>query len=146
MKKPAYYFLGFLLSVFVLVGIVEHPAMAQDKAKAQNGKSTVKVLFNDDRVRVVEVTYKPGDESRSRIRPFRVVRPLISGTLQRIYVDGKIEILPIKAGEMKFYEADKKPFSTRNVGTADLVFYVVTLGMQQKIARDQFVNESQISP
>ena len=145
MKRPVSYFNRLLVSAFMLAGVVAIPAVAQDKAKVTQAEPTTKVLYNE-KLRIVEVTYKPGDESRSRIRPFRVVRPLISGTLQRIYADGKIEILPIKAGEMKVYEADKKPFSTRNVGTADLVFYVVTLGMQQKIARDQFVNESQISP
>jgi mannose-6-phosphate isomerase-like protein (cupin superfamily) len=126
MKKPAYYFLGFLLSVFVLVGIVENPAMAQGKAKAQNGKSTVKVLFNDDRVRVVEVTYKPGDESNKnyKILPFRVMRALTSGTLQRTYPDGKIEKVAIKAGEVRVFDASN-PFSAKNVGTSDLVLYGV---------------------
>jgi len=126
MKKPAYYFLGFLMSVFVLVGIVENPAMAQDTAKAQKEKSSVKVLFNDDRVRVLEVTHKPGEESNKYFKklPFRVVRALTSGTLQRTYPDGKIEKVAIKAGEVRVFDASNI-YSAKNVGTSDLMFYIV---------------------
>jgi len=126
MKKPAYYFLGFLMSVFVLVGIVENPAMAQDTAKAQKEKSSVKVLFNDDRVRVLEVTHKPGEESNKDFKklPFRVVRALTSGTLQRTYPDGKIEKVAIKAGEVRVFDASNI-YSAKNVGTSDLMFYIV---------------------
>ena len=126
MKEPAYYFLGFLMSVFVLVGIVENPAMAQGKAKAQNEKSSVKVLFNDDRVRVVEVTHKPGEESNKDFKklPLRVVRALTSGTLQRTYPDGRIEKVVIKAGEVRVFDVSNV-YSAKNLGTSDLVFYIV---------------------
>ena len=126
MKKPAFYFLGFLVSVFMSAGVVAGPAMAQDKAKAQNEKSSVKVLFNDDRVRVVEVTHKPGEESNKEYKrlPFRVVRALTSGTLQRTYPDGRIEKVVIKAGEVRVFKASDI-FSAKNVGTSDLLFYIV---------------------
>jgi len=133
MKKPAYYFMGLLVSAFALAGVVESSAIAQDKARAEKGKSTVKVLFSDDRVQVVEVTYKPSDESNKnyKILPFRVMRALTSGTLQRTYPDGKIEKVVIKAGEVRVFEA-VNPFSAKNVGTSDLVLYGVILKKPKK--------------
>ena len=120
------YLMSLLVSVSMLAGVVASPAIAQDKAKAQNDKSSVKVLFNDDRVRVVEVTHKPGVESNKDYKklPFRVVRALTSGTLQRTYPDGKIEKVAIKAGEVRVFDASNI-YSAKNVGTSDLIFYIV---------------------
>ena len=126
MKKSACYFIGLLVSVFMWAGVAASPALAQAMAKAENGVPTTKVLFHNDKVRVMEVTYKPGNESKSVARPFRVVRALTSGTLRRIYPDGKTEDNVIKAGEVKVYEADK-PFVSKNVGTSDLMFYLVLM-------------------
>ena len=126
MKEPARYVVGMVVTVFMLAGVVASPAIAQDKAKAENEKSSVKVLFNDDRVRVVEVTHKPGEESNKDFKklPFRVVRALTSGTLQRTYPDGKIEKVVIKAGEVRVFDASNI-YSAKNVGTSDLIFYIV---------------------
>ena len=110
-------------TVFVLAGFQSLSAQ----------EPTAKVLSNNDKVRVVEVTYKPDDESKSRKRPvFRVVRALKGGTLQRIYADGKTEDWVMKAGDVKVYDADKEPFATKNVGASDLIFYVVLLKKPKK--------------
>lgn len=119
MKISARYFIGLLASVFMLAGVLASPALAE------NGNATAKVLFNNDKVRVLEVTYKPGAEGKSRKRGFRVMRALTSGTLQRTYADGKTEMVGWKAGEVKVFEADKAPFATKNVGTSELVLYAV---------------------
>lgn len=125
MKTSARYFVGVLVSVFMLAGVVASPAMAQDKAKTEGLKSTSKRLFKNDKVLVAEVTYKPGAEGRTRKRPLRVLRALTSGTLQRTYTDGRTENVIWKAGEVRVFENDKEPFGTKNVGTSDLVLYLV---------------------
>jgi hypothetical protein len=94
---------------------------------------TAKILANNDMVRVMEVTYLPGDQSKSTIRGFhRVVRALKSGTLQRSFADGKTDTWVMNAGDVKIYEPDKIPYATKNVGTSDLVFYVVALKKPKK--------------
>lgn len=120
MKKSAYCFLGLLAFVFMLTGAFASPAMAQ-------GKPLQKVLFDNDKVKVLEVTYMPGQGTNPnhKKRPFRVVRALTSGTLQRTYYDGKIEKVEIKAGEVRVFEAETKGFATKNVGTTNLVFFAV---------------------
>jgi len=114
--------------------------MAQDKAKemkaapaakAEKGKAKVKVLFDNDKVRVQEVTFKPGDEGASVARPFRVIRPLKGGTIQRTWADGKIDKVQFKTGEVKALEPDK-PFTPKNVGKSDIVLYVVQLKEPKK--------------
>ena len=78
---------------------------------------TVKVLADNEKVRVMEVTYRPDDATKVTLRRnFRVVRALKSGTLQRVYADGSVETWAMTAGEVKVYDADKKPFATKNAG------------------------------
>ena len=101
-------------------------AMAQEKAKAAAPKQEVKVLVENDKVRVSENRWVRGAESESVARPNRVVRALKGGTLQRIYPDGKKVTVEWKAGEVKFMEkAD--PYIVKNIGKSEVVLYVVGL-------------------
>src|SRR5258706_12395778 len=78
--------LAFALSVNV--------AMAQDKAKADKGapKSAMKVITENDKVKVYEGTYVPGAENTAvATSATRVARSLKGGTLERPYAQGKKE-------------------------------------------------------
>lgn len=99
-------------------------AKAAPAAKAEKGKSTTKVLFENDKVRVLEVTYKPGDASPNVARPARVIRTLKGGTLESTYADGKKEKRETKAGEVIFRDAST-PYTPKNVGKSDVVLFVV---------------------
>jgi mannose-6-phosphate isomerase-like protein (cupin superfamily) len=126
--------IGLLVSVLMLAGTLASPAMTQDKVKAESGKATVKVLFDDDRIRAFEVTYRPGDQSNTSYKklPFRIVRAMTSGTLQRTYPDGKTEKVDIVAGEVRVFDAGNQ-YSGKNIGTTDLVLYGVTPKQPKKI-------------
>ena len=130
MKRLIRSYVGLLFAAFVLAGFAAQPAMAQDKAKAakaakaEKGKATVKVLHDDDKVRVVEATFKPGDEGANVARPLRVVRALKGGTLQRTYPDGKTEKVAWNTGEVKV-QPPATPFTPKNVGKSDIVLYAV---------------------
>jgi mannose-6-phosphate isomerase-like protein (cupin superfamily) len=128
MGTSARYVVGLLVAALTLAGgVFARPAMAQDKAQAGSGKATVKVLFDDDRVRAFEVTYRPGDQSNTSYKklPFRIVRAMTSGTLQRTYPDGKTEKVDILAGEVRVFDAGNQ-YSGKNIGTTVLVLYGVT--------------------
>jgi len=128
MRMSARYEIGLLVSALTLAGgLFASPAMAQGKAKAQSGKAAVKVLFDDDRIRAFEVTYRPGDQSNTSYKklPFRIVRAVTSGTLQRTYPDGKTEKVDIVAGEVRVFDAGNQ-YSGKNIGTSVLVLYGVT--------------------
>ena len=135
MSKSARFFVGLLAVAFMVVGVTASPAMAQDKAKerkaANAGKEATKVLFDNEKVRVQEVTFRPGDQGPNTPRPFRIIRVLKGGTIQRTFPDGKTDNVVYKTGEVKVYEADK-PFVPKNIGKSDIVFYVVALKAPKK--------------
>ena len=129
-------FLRIVVPVFALAALAVNPAMAQDKAKdakaapaakAEKGKALVKVLHEDDRVRVTETTFKPGDVGPSLVRGFRVLRVLKNGTLERTFADGRKEKYERKAGEVVVAGPDKEAFFVKNVGKSDYASYTVTI-------------------
>jgi hypothetical protein len=137
MKKSARFLMGLLVPAFMLAGVAANPALAQDKAKdakaapaakAEKGKAAQKVLLENNKVRVQEVMYKPGDENTSvASSSSRVVRALKGGTLMRTYADGKTEKSEWKTGEVKFIESSKVAYRAKNVGKTDVQLYVVIL-------------------
>jgi nitrogen fixation protein FixH len=139
MKLSARSFMGLMVSAFMLAGLTANPAMAQDKAKAapaakaEKGKATQKVLVDNDKVRVFEITFKPGDKGNPNVkRPARVVRALKGGTLTVIYEDGKTEKRTFKTGEVKYFDAETSANTLKNEGKSDIVLYAVFLKEPKK--------------
>lgn len=139
--------LAMFIPAFALAVFAAQPVSAQDKAKdakemkapkdakdmkdakaakAEKGKPVTKVLHEDDKVRVTETTYKPGDESESVARAYRIVRLLKGGTLQRTYPDGKVEKYERKTGEVRAAGPDT-PYKVKNIGKTDVVLYTVNI-------------------
>ena len=71
-----------------------------------------------------EAIFKPGDEAPAVERPYRVVRALKGGTLQRTHPDGRKEISAYKDGEVKLLGPDK-PYTVKNIGKNTVHLYVV---------------------
>ena len=119
----------FLVPVFALAMVIASPAVPADKAKG--GKATMKVLVENDRVKVYETTYKPGDVNTEVPSSFaRINRTMRDGTIERTYADGKKEKIELKAGTVRFLEPAKPgapTYTVQNVGKADYVSYVVLL-------------------
>ena len=141
MKRLIRLFLSVLVPAFVLAGVAANPAMAQDKAKnakaapaakAEKGKPVIKVLHEDDRVRVTETTTKPGDMGDSVARGKRVVRYLQGGTQERNYADGKKEKVERKTGEVFVAGPDTQKYSIKNIGKTTIVTYVVNIKEAKK--------------
>ena len=132
-------FVSMVVPAFVLAGLAASPALAQDKAKdakaapaakAEKGKSTVKVLFDNEKVRVFERTYKPGDTNEEvPSGNYRVNRTIKGGTLERTYSDGKKEKVEVKDGMVRFLEPSKggAKYTVKNIGKTEIVNYVVVL-------------------
>ena len=132
MKHLIRMFVSLLFPAFMLAGVAASPAMAQDRAKAApaakavKGKAVRKVLFENDKVLVYEATFKPGDEAAKVARPFRVIRALNGGTMQRTYADGKTEKIEWKTGEARPVGPDPV-YTPKNIGKSDVVLYIVEL-------------------
>jgi len=112
------------------LGLIAHAAVAEEKKvemsaqKAAVADGTTKEIAQNDKVRVVEVTYKPGQGSPSQQRPMRVVRCLKGGTLERTYADGTKEKREWKTGETTII-SEPRAYSTKNVGKSTIVYLVV---------------------
>lgn len=117
MKKAASLAGSLIFSAFLLGGGFAGMALAQQAPES-------KELFENDKVRVYESRLRPGVEGPSIERPFRVVRALTDGTIQRRYRDGTIETVQWKAGEVRARGPDKA-YAVKNVGKSDFVVYVV---------------------
>ena len=130
MSKLAGMLARVLVPMFVVAGVIATPAMAQEKGKgakaaaAKKGEPIQKVFYENDAVRVFEITFRPGDAGANIERPLRVIRVLKGGTLTLIYPEGKKEKLPWKTGEVKVRQASPA-YSPKNEGKSNIVLYVV---------------------
>jgi quercetin dioxygenase-like cupin family protein len=81
---------------------------------ATDGKAEIKVLLENAKVKVYEVTFKPGDAAPSQLRPNRVIHYQTPGKLTRIYPDGKLEDRTFTAGDTVWIEA--ATYAVKNTG------------------------------
>ncbi|MCX7144003.1 MAG: hypothetical protein NT123_23765 [Proteobacteria bacterium] len=94
---------------------------AQDKAKAKSSElpPITKVILENDKVRVLESTFKPGDVSPNRVRNPRVSYVAKGGTLERTYPDGRKTTIDRKTGTAEWNERDT--YSVKNIGKTTVV-------------------------
>jgi quercetin dioxygenase-like cupin family protein len=123
---------ALVFPAFVLAGMVANPALAQEKKteksvqKAAAGEVTLKEIEQNDKLRVYEATYKPGDVSPSAKRPMRVIHALKGGTLERTYADGTKETVKYKTGDTRIISVEK-PYAVKNIGKGVVRLLVVAL-------------------
>ena len=124
MRTLAAILAGLLVPAFLLAGAIVTPVLAQDQAKAKTpAEPTVKVLAENDRVRVQESTYKPGAGQSIRERPLAVIRVLKGGTMLRTFPDGKTETERFKDGQIKIREP--ATYGNKNIGKTTIRLYIV---------------------
>jgi hypothetical protein len=111
-----------LVAVAALGFAMSGPVAAQDKAKER--APVTRVLLENDKVRVVESTFRPGDVSRSD-RKGRVAYYVKGGTTERTTKDGKKTVAERKTGTAVWLEADSD--AVKNIGKANYVVVTTTL-------------------
>jgi beta-alanine degradation protein BauB len=76
-----------------------------------------KLVMENDRVRVFDVRFKPGQKAVMHGHPDHVVYVLTDGTLKLTLPDGKSQVIPLKAGQAMWIDAG--PHATENVGSTE---------------------------
>jgi len=109
----------FILALFVCANMVH----AQDAAKV--APEIVKVLLDNDKVRVLEFTIKPGEQTGMHSHPEYILYPLTGGTAKTTLSDGKTSEMTTKAGEVKWNEA--VTHNNENVGKSEIRALVIEL-------------------
>jgi hypothetical protein len=124
MNKFTRFATGMVIPAFVMVGATNY-VVAQDKAA--KGAPTIKVLLENDKVKVYETTYKPGDVNTAvATSATRIVRCLKGGTLERTYADGKKEPIVWKTGEVKQF-SQLPAYTVKNDTKSEVLLYTVQL-------------------
>jgi cell division protein FtsI/penicillin-binding protein 2 len=131
MSKLAGVLAGLLVPAFLVAGVVATPAMAQEKTakkmeKGKAGQLVIKEIAQNDKLRIYEAIFNPGDTSPSVKRPMRAVYTIKGGTLERTYEDGKKENIAWKTGESKLI-GEERPYALKNVGKTVIRLHIVQL-------------------
>jgi hypothetical protein len=111
-------FAAVLAALFVAASV-----SAQEKKADAVKQGTLKQVLENEKVKVYEVTYKPGEGSANRERAPRVTHAVSGGTMLRTLPDGKTEKRPWKTGETKWLP--KETFANKNVGKTTVKFLIV---------------------
>ncbi len=119
MKNIIYYILLAMLTLSLGTNMV----MAQDLTKLM--PNDVKVIIDNDRVRVLEVIHKPGVKEPMHSHPAYVAVFLSATRVKVTTPDGKTVEKDRKAGEVSWSEA--VTHALENVGTADQHVIVIEL-------------------
>jgi uncharacterized protein (DUF2147 family) len=100
------------------------PAEQKEKAEKTKGQSATKVLFENEKYRVVETRSKPGQKNEMKARQDRVIYSFNAGKNRVHYPDGKTEDVEFKAGEVRFRKAGTS--QTENTGKSENRSLVIT--------------------
>jgi quercetin dioxygenase-like cupin family protein len=74
-----------------------------------------KLILENDRVRVFDVRFKPGQKAVMHRHPDHVVYVLSDYTLNLMFPDGKSQEVALKEGQAMFLDAG--PHAAQNIGT-----------------------------
>jgi len=122
-------FLGISLVVLGGAGLLAGAvAIAQDPIKVD--AKHYKVEFENDRVRVLRITYGPHEKSVMHHHPANVAVFLTDGQAQFTMPDGKTQGAPVKAGSVQWSAAGEH--LPENVG--DKPFEVILIELKTKRA------------
>ena len=104
MKAGRFFILSFLFTVLVSF-FATSAALAQDAAKVDSAH--YKVEFENEKVRVLRITYGPGDKSVMHSHPEGVAVFLTDGFAKMNLPDGTSQEMKPKAGQVVWMDASK---------------------------------------
>lgn len=122
---------NLLVALFVLLA-ANTPALAQDPIAT--GPNIYKMVFENERVRLLEVTFQPGDSIGIHSHPDHAVYTLMPGSLAIYEVGGKPMEITMKAGDAAFLPA--QAHSAKNIGKTAMKVLVVELKEPTMMKKD----------
>ena len=93
----------FVIIAVCLLGAMA-PVFAQDPLKV--GPNIYKLVFENERVRVMEVTFQPGDKIATHSHPDHIAYMLSGGTLKLSYPDGSTKEISGEKGQVFWIKAE----------------------------------------
>jgi quercetin dioxygenase-like cupin family protein len=113
----------FAIAVALPFGTLVTPAFAQDVAVVNS--KTIRVRFENDRVRVLEAILPPGAREQVHSHPAYVIYVLAGGRYRNYAGDGKITEGTFQTGDVIY--RDPLTHAAENIGDKPLHFILVEL-------------------
>jgi quercetin dioxygenase-like cupin family protein len=132
MQSRGYTAINVLLAILAFV-FLSNAARAQDAAKVDSAH--YKVEFENDQVRVLRITYAPGEKSVMHEHPEAVAVFLTDNLGKFTYPDGKTEEIPAKAGQAIWTPAGKH--LPQNIGDEPFELILVELKSKDKMQKKE---------
>ena len=117
-----------LCVLVVAIMVVATSVLAQDAMKA--APQSFKERLNNDRVRVLEYSSKPGDKEAMHSHPAILIYVIQGGKLRSTTADGKSTDSEYKAGDVRWREAITH--TGENIGTTELKALLVEVKQGKK--------------
>jgi beta-alanine degradation protein BauB len=92
--------------------------------KEKAGGGTIKTILENDRVRVLDVRFKPGDKEATHSHPDHVICVLKGGKM-KVTSSAKAQVIDFKSGQATFLKAQSH--EVENIGKTDVHLLVVEL-------------------
>ena len=103
-----------LTLALVLLGLLPNLAAAQDVVSQAPSKCVVR--YEDETVRVIEVTLQPGDTLPFHTHPEYILYQLTDGLMQQFHRGEQPKVIELKAGTAAHRQAETEGHMARNVG------------------------------
>jgi len=113
----------FTISTVFAFGVCISPAGAQDPAVVNS--KTIRVRFENDRVRVLEANLPPGVKEQVHSHPAYVIYVLAGGRYRNYAADGKITEGEFQTGDVIY--RDPVTHAAENIGDKPMHFILVEL-------------------
>src|SRR6201988_2980961 len=127
MKNLTHLITGVLL-ITLMLGLVTKPTLAQDVVKV--APEAYRMLFENDRVRVLEYRIKPREKDAMHSHPAYLVYPFTSAKGKFTFPNGKTIECEAKAGQLTWLEAETH--AIENVGAIEAYGLLTELKEPQK--------------
>ena len=114
---------GSMLSAVVLLAVMPLRAQAQDPL--QVAPSMYKLVFENERIRVMQVIFKPGEKIAPHSHPDHYVYALSAGKLKITKADNTSTEAEVKVGDVMWIPAEKH--WAENTGTTEVKLLVTEL-------------------
>ena len=98
---------------------------AQEMDAMQAASNVYQRLMENDKVRVLKVTFKPGDKAAMHHHPDHTVYVVKGGTLSFTYPSGEPQSMEVVSGQAIFLDA--QTHEATNTGTSEIELVVVEL-------------------
>jgi len=91
----------------------------------QTASNVYKLIMENDRIRVFDVRFKPGEKAAMHMHPDHMVYVFNDGKLKLTPLNGKTEVMDLKGGKAIWMDATSH--AAENMGKSDAHLLVVEL-------------------